>query len=118
MRPRSPAALICGLLLAGSVFPADAGGPVFSPGGPEAERLGLSASGFPVANQQTFWQLPFLVDSHSRLDEIFPARRVAKPEAPRVIARAVEFNRTRSKRANRAVSISTVQTIGTAGLKG
>ncbi|WP_119420177.1 serine hydrolase domain-containing protein [Desertibaculum subflavum] len=87
---RAFAALAVGAIFACRAASVAAGSPVFDPGGPEAERLGLSASGFPVANQQTFWQIPFLVDSHSRLDEIFPARRVARSDAPRAIARAVE----------------------------
>lgn len=87
---RSLAGFAVGAVVACGAASVVAASPVFDPGGPEADRLGLSAHGFPVANQRTFWQIPFLVDSHSRLDEIFPARRVARPEASRPIARAVE----------------------------
>ena len=88
MRRRAIAAFILGAALCPSAGAAN--GPVFDPSGPDAQALGLGPTGFPAASPQTFWQLPYLVDSHSRLDQIFPSRRVAKPDMARPLARAVE----------------------------
>lgn len=61
----------------------------FNPSGPDAAAIyGLTPEGFPRAHQSTWWQAPYLVDSHSRLDEIFPAHRVDKSAAPRPLRRA------------------------------
>jgi CubicO group peptidase (beta-lactamase class C family) len=83
-------AIALGLAFALTAPPAIASGPTFDPSGPDAELLGQGPEGFQRATAATFWQIPYIVDSHSRLDEIFPARRVARPDAPRPLARAVE----------------------------
>jgi CubicO group peptidase (beta-lactamase class C family) len=64
-------------------------GSAVNPSGPNAAAIyGLTAEGFPRADPSTWWQAQYLVDSHSRMDEIFPAHRVDKPAAPRPLRRA------------------------------
>lgn len=58
----------------------------FQTGGPDAAEYG-AAGGYPRADRSNYWQIPYLVDSHSRLDEIFPARQVARPAAARPLRR-------------------------------
>lgn len=65
-----------------------AAGPRFNPSGPEREAYGGTLTGFARATASNFWQTPYLVDSHSRFDEIFPSRRVAKASAPSRLRRA------------------------------
>jgi hypothetical protein len=62
--------------------------PTFNASGPDADDYGRTAAGFPRADQSNWYSLPYLVDSHSRLDEIFPARTVARPAAPSLLRRA------------------------------
>ena len=69
-RPRSPPAVAAPPV---AVAPPTALAPsAFNPSGPDAAIYGLTPEGFLRADQVTWWQLPYLVDSHSRLDEIFP----------------------------------------------
>jgi CubicO group peptidase (beta-lactamase class C family) len=85
----SAALAACGAAPPVAVAPPTALGPsAFNPSGPDAAIYGLTPEGFPRADQVTWWQAPYLVDSHSRLDEIFPAHRVHKPAAPRPLHRA------------------------------
>jgi CubicO group peptidase (beta-lactamase class C family) len=65
-----------------------AAGPRFNPSGPEREAYGGTLTGFARATAANFWQTPYLVDSHSRFDEIFPSRRVAKAASPSPLRRA------------------------------
>ena len=64
------------------------GQPAFAASGPHAADLGAGPAGFPSADRSNWWSQGYLVDSHSRLDEIFPARRVARAAAPRPLRRA------------------------------
>jgi CubicO group peptidase (beta-lactamase class C family) len=61
--------------------------PRFAPGGVEADVYG-AADGYPMGNRSTFFRLPYLVGSHSHLDEIFPAHVVRRPARSAPLARA------------------------------
>src|SRR5207302_1780989 len=75
--------------------PRDAGGPGlpvvsaarFDAGGPDAEEYGAS-NGYPIGARGTFLRPPFLVGSHSHLDEIFAGRFVRRATTPSRLARA------------------------------
>ena len=62
-------------------------GPHFSASGPEADSLGAN-DGYPMGDPWTFYTLPFLVGSHSHLDEIFPAHTVRRAATPSRLERA------------------------------
>jgi CubicO group peptidase (beta-lactamase class C family) len=66
---------------------AAASGPRFSAEGPDAEEYGAS-EGFPLGQRPTFFTVPFLVGSHSQLDQLFEGRVVSHAEAPSRLARA------------------------------
>jgi hypothetical protein len=53
-----------------------------------AVEAGAGAAGFPRADRSNWWSLGYLVDSHSRLDEIVPARAVARAAVPSPLRRA------------------------------
>jgi CubicO group peptidase (beta-lactamase class C family) len=61
--------------------------PRFAAGGVEAAANG-AADGYPLGNRSTFFRLPYLVGSHSHLDEIFEARVVRRAARPSALARA------------------------------
>jgi len=70
--------------------PNDAAGPAaprFAVRGVEAEANG-AADGYPLGNRSTFFRLPYLVGSHSHLDEIFEPRVVRRAARPSALARA------------------------------
>ncbi len=71
--------------------PRDAGasnpGPRFSAGGPDAATLGAN-DGYPMGDRATFYTIPFLVGSHSHLDEIFEGRIVRRAATPSRLERA------------------------------
>jgi CubicO group peptidase (beta-lactamase class C family) len=82
------------LLLAACAAPATtrngsepAAGPRFAAGGPDAEDYGASL-GYPRGERGTFLRVPFLVGSHSHLDELFEGRVIAKAATPSRLARA------------------------------
>jgi CubicO group peptidase (beta-lactamase class C family) len=62
--------------------------PVFEASGPDADDYGAGPAGFPRAERYNWWSLGYLVDSHSRLDEIFPARAVPRAAVPSPLRRA------------------------------
>jgi CubicO group peptidase (beta-lactamase class C family) len=64
------------------------GQPVFETSGPDAADYGAGPAGFPRADRSNLWSPGYLVDSHSRLDEIFPARAVARAAIPSPLRRA------------------------------
>ena len=66
---------------------ATASGPRFSSTGPDAEEYGES-QGFPIGQRPSFFSVPFLVGSHSHLDELFEAHVVAHADTPSRLARA------------------------------
>jgi len=67
---------------------ARSGQPAFDASGPDAAYYGAGPAGFPRADRSNWWALGYLVDSHSRLDEIFPARAVARAAVPSPLRRA------------------------------
>jgi CubicO group peptidase (beta-lactamase class C family) len=60
--------------------------PRFAPDGPDAEEYGAS-DGFPTGDRTTFFRIPFLVGSHSHLDQVFESRLVRRAETPSRLAR-------------------------------
>src|SRR5882762_1000586 len=60
--------------------------PRFAPDGPDAEEYGAS-DGFPTGDRTTFFRIPFLVGSHSQLDQVFESRLVRRAETPSRLAR-------------------------------
>lgn len=65
----------------------DGSGPRLTTGGPDAEEYGASY-GYPIGDRSTYFQLPFLVGSHSHLDRIFEGRVIRRAPAPSALARA------------------------------
>src|SRR4029077_19103146 len=76
-RAAAPVLVACAGPAATSTYavPAGAAAPRFAPGGFDAEAYG-AADGYPAGNRSTFFRLPYLVGSHSHLDEIFEGRVV------------------------------------------
>jgi CubicO group peptidase (beta-lactamase class C family) len=62
-------------------------GPRFAASGPNAEEYG-AAGGYPIGDQRSFFTVPFLVGSHSHLDQVFKGRTVRRSPAPSSLARA------------------------------
>ena len=67
--------------------PSQAAKPGFAEGGPDAEDYGAS-QGYPIGDRTTFNRIPFLVGSHSHLDQIFEGRLVRRSTTPSPLARA------------------------------
>src|SRR2546421_7726080 len=61
--------------------------PRFGQDGPDAEEYG-AADGFPIGDRTTFFRVPFLVGSHSQLDQVFESRLVRRADTPSRLARA------------------------------
>jgi len=61
--------------------------PRFAAGGPDAEEYG-AAQGFPMGERTTFFTVPFMVGSHSQLDQLFEARTVRRADRPSPLGRA------------------------------
>jgi CubicO group peptidase (beta-lactamase class C family) len=61
--------------------------PHFAGGGPDADEYG-AGQGYPIGDQSTFDQVPFLVGSYSRLDRIFEGRLIRRARAPSRLDRA------------------------------
>jgi len=59
----------------------------FAPGGPDAEEYGAN-EGFPAGDRTTFFRIPFMVGSHSQLDQVFEGRLVRRADTPSRLARA------------------------------
>ncbi len=70
-----------------SAKPSQAAEPRFAEGGPDAEDYGAS-HGYPIGDRATFNRIPFLVGSHSHLDQIFEGRLVRRSTTPSPLARA------------------------------
>src|SRR5262249_48163804 len=66
---------------------APAPGPRFAASGPDALDYGAS-QGYPIGDRTTYFRVPFLVGSHSHLDEIFEGGGIRRADAPSVLARA------------------------------
>lgn len=65
---------------ASSPDPSTPSAPRFTAGGPESE-------GYPIGDRATFFHLPFLVGSHSHLDQIFESRWIRRAVPPSRLAR-------------------------------
>src|SRR5437660_5969311 len=61
--------------------------PRFGQDGPDAEEYG-AADGFPIGDRTTFFRIPFLVGSHSQLDQVFEGRLVRRADRPSRLGRA------------------------------
>ena len=55
--------------------------PRFAAGGPDTEDFGASA-GYPIGDRSSFFRIPFLVGSHSHLDQIFEGRLIRRATTP------------------------------------
>ncbi len=64
-----------------------AAAPRFAPGGPDAEDYG-AGGGFPTGERTTYFGVPFLVGSHSQLDQVFESRLVRRADTPSRLGRA------------------------------
>jgi CubicO group peptidase (beta-lactamase class C family) len=60
--------------------------PRFAAGGPDTEDYGAS-EGYPIGDRSTFNRIPFLVGSHSHLDQIFEGRLIRRATTPSRLAR-------------------------------
>ena len=63
--------------------------PRFAAGGPNAEEYGARA-GYPKGDRTTYWDIGWVVGSHSHLDEIFHGRPIRKAAAPSRLVRVAE----------------------------
>src|SRR5206468_3147975 len=59
----------------------------FAPSGPDAEDYGAS-DGHPTGDRTSFFRTPFLVGSHSQLDQVFEGRLVRRAATPSRLGRA------------------------------
>ena len=64
-----------------------ASSPRFIADGPDAEDYG-QRDGFPAGDRTTFFRVPFLVGSHSALDQVFDSRLVRRADTASRLARA------------------------------
>ena len=67
--------------------PSAASGPRFEASGPDAKDYGADA-GYPIGDTTTFFRVPYLVGSHSHLDQLFEGRRVRAAAAPSALGRS------------------------------
>ena len=67
--------------------PTNSSGPRFAASGPDAKEYGEDA-GYPIGDGSTFFRVPYLVGSHSHLDELFESRRVRGAASPSALGRA------------------------------
>ena len=64
-----------------------ASAPRFNASGPDAEDYGAS-NGYPFGGRRTFLTPPFLVGSHSHMDQVFAGRFIRRAAIPSPLARA------------------------------
>jgi CubicO group peptidase (beta-lactamase class C family) len=69
-----------------SAEPSAPSAPRFVAGGPDTEDYGASQA-YPIGDRSTYFQIPFLVGSHSHLDQIFDGRVIRRAPAPSRLAR-------------------------------
>ena len=69
-----------------SAEPSAPSAPRFAAGSPDAEDYGAS-EGYPIGDRSTFNRIPFLVGSHSHLDQIFEGRLIRRVTTPSRLAR-------------------------------
>jgi CubicO group peptidase (beta-lactamase class C family) len=70
-----------------SAEPSTPSAPRFAAGGPDTQDYGASA-GYPIGDRSTFFRIPFIVGSHSHLDQIFEGRLIRRATTPSRVARA------------------------------
>jgi CubicO group peptidase (beta-lactamase class C family) len=70
-----------------SAEPSTPSAPLFAAGGPDTQDYGASA-GYPIGDRSTFFRIPFIVGSHSHLDQIFEGRLIRRATTPSRLARA------------------------------
>lgn len=61
--------------------------PRFAASGPDGEEYGAK-DGYPIGDRSTFFQIPFLVGSHSHLDRVFEGRLFRRAATPSRLGRA------------------------------
>ena len=77
-------------LLVASALPSLAGaGPVFSETGPDAAAYGAD-EGYPVSEKRARPPQKFLIGTFSHYDQVYPSRRIVKPDSPSPLRRADE----------------------------
>jgi len=69
-----------------SAEPSAPSAPRFAQGGPDAEDYSAS-EGYPIGDRSTFFRIPFLVGSHSHLDQIFEGRLIRRATTPSRLGR-------------------------------
>jgi CubicO group peptidase (beta-lactamase class C family) len=84
--------------------PPSASGPRFAPSGPDAEDYGQS-DGFPLGNRRTFYSTPFLVGSHSQLDQVFEGRVIRRARQTSPLARAATEPAVRYEHGGRTLTL-------------
>jgi CubicO group peptidase (beta-lactamase class C family) len=62
-------------------------GPRFNPSGPDADEFG-AREGYPTGDRTTFFRIPYLVGSHSQLDQLFESRSIRRATTPSPLGRA------------------------------
>ena len=95
--------LVAACLVSGCASPSSPGSretgnePRFAASGPDAKDYGVDA-GYPIGNASTFFRVPYLVGSHSHLDQVFEGRRVRGAVAPSALGRAADEPAIRYRR--------------------
>jgi Beta-lactamase len=79
-----------------SAEPSAPSAPRFAAGGPDTENYGAS-EGYPIGNRSTFNRIPFLVGSHSHLDQIFEGRLIRRATTPSRLARVTPSRRSATR---------------------
>ena len=67
----------------------EAAGPRFAPSGPDAADFG-EAAGYPMGTRSTFFTIPYLVGSHSHLDQVLQGRVIERAPVASPLRRAPE----------------------------
>ena len=80
--------------------------PRFAAGGPDTEDFGASA-GYPIGDRSSFFRIPFLVGSHSHLDEIFEGRLIRRATTPSRLERVTPSRRCATSLAARPARSTT-----------
>jgi hypothetical protein len=70
-----------------SAEPSGPSAPRFVAGGPDTSEYSAS-EGYPIGGRSTYFRIPFLVGSHSHLDQVFEGRVIGRAATPSRLARA------------------------------
>src|SRR5262245_60551366 len=84
--------------------PTNSSGPRFAASGPNAVDYGADA-GYPIGDASTFFRVPYLVGSHSHLDQLFEGRRVRAAASPSALGRATAEPAIRYQRDGQTLSL-------------